>query len=679
MTRRGVAVHRRRLGRAFTRLWLGFTLASSADGLMYGAVPLLAVVVNPHPFAVSAVVAADNLPWLLMALPAGHVADHFERGRVSALANLVRAAAMFAAVALIATDRITLALLLILVLVNAGCRAIYFSSSQAMVPGLVDTRDLEQANGVLTGTEAGAEALAGPIVGTTLFAVAKSLPFLADGFALLTSCIPFARFRSKATTEETAEETADTSNSMLEGLRLLLADRRLRVLLLMVMSLSGLQGMESGVLVLLATTEWGVRQGAYGFFLAAGAVGGLLGSFVADSIVRRVRGARTLIAAGVMSGVGYLIMAAARSWPLAAPAFALVCFAIGAGSVAAVSLRQRLTPDHLMGRVGSAWRGIIWGAVPVGALTAGALATIGGLSTPLFLAGILQCLVALALARPLMRHLGEAAVGKRTRSAVHVRSGDRPGTNGNGKSAGLPTSSLEPPVFPASIAHRGDPIGHRENTLPAFTQALVLGADWVELDLRRTKDDEIVVLHDQSLRRLWDLDASVGDLDLAAVTALGDGEMRIPTLRQVLAAVPGPLMVDFTRREVVAGGLEAVVEAGALDRSLFVTGNVDALRLLRGLSAEARIGLTWVEGPTPPLELLAELGAEYWNPWFGHVTTEGVAGAHDAGLRVSTWTVDSEDEMRHVVEAGVDAVVSNEVATLVQFLHTYSESARHGA
>ena len=70
-------------------------------------------------------------------------------------------------------------------------------------------------------------------------------------------------------------------------------------------------------------------------------------------------------------------------------------------------------------------------------------------------------------------------------------------------------------------------------------------------------------------------------------------------------------------------GCEAVRAAGALDRSLFVTGNVAALRQLRALSPEARIGLTWVDGPEPPLALLDELGAEFWNPMFGFVYRRG--------------------------------------------------------
>jgi glycerophosphoryl diester phosphodiesterase len=223
-------------------------------------------------------------------------------------------------------------------------------------------------------------------------------------------------------------------------------------------------------------------------------------------------------------------------------------------------------------------------------------------------------------------------------------------------------------VTAAAIAHRGEPVGHRENTLPAFAAAVALGADWVEIDLRRTRDGAIVVLHDQTLERLWGLGASVGDVDLAEVVALGEGDVVIPTLADVLQAVPLPLMVDFTRREVVAGALEAVQSARALQRCLFVTGNVAALQQLRAASAGARIGLTWLDGPEPPLALLHELRAEYWNPMFGLLTAEGVDAVHQASLRVSTWTVDSPEDMTRVLGTNVDAIVSNRIAALVAHL-----------
>jgi myo-inositol-1(or 4)-monophosphatase/deoxyribonuclease-2 len=226
-----------------------------------------------------------------------------------------------------------------------------------------------------------------------------------------------------------------------------------------------------------------------------------------------------------------------------------------------------------------------------------------------------------------------------------------------------------------AIAHRGDPIAARENTPAAFAAAVALGADMVELDLRRTRDGEIVVLHDQSLHRLWGVDASVGDLDWAEVARIGaegagwdfDG-VRIPLLREVLETVPLPVMVDFTRREVVEGALAAVAAAGALERSLFVTGNVPALRMLRGLSAEARLGLTWMEEGDVPVALLRELDAECWNPMSMLVRDAAVEIVHDMGLNVSCWTVDESEEMARVCAAGVDAVVSNQVMALLRFL-----------
>jgi glycerophosphoryl diester phosphodiesterase len=127
-------------------------------------------------------------------------------------------------------------------------------------------------------------------------------------------------------------------------------------------------------------------------------------------------------------------------------------------------------------------------------------------------------------------------------------------------------------------------------------------------------------------------------------------------------------MIDFTRREVVPGALDAVRSADALDRSLFVTGNVEALRLLRRLSHDARIGLTWTEGAEPPAGLLDELGAEYWNPMFQLVTPAGVDAAHALGRKVSTWTVDRDEDMERVMQAHVDAMVSNRIGDLLRFL-----------
>jgi glycerophosphoryl diester phosphodiesterase len=210
-------------------------------------------------------------------------------------------------------------------------------------------------------------------------------------------------------------------------------------------------------------------------------------------------------------------------------------------------------------------------------------------------------------------------------------------------------------------------VAERENTLPAFTSAVREGADMVELDLRRTSDGEIVVLHDATLARLWGDGRNVADLDLAAVREIGRGQTRIPTFREVLHHIDVPLMVDLNA-ETVEGALHEVRQAAAMARALFVTGDVAALRHLRELAPDARIGLTWVEREPPPPTLLQELRAEYWNPAFTLVTPDRVAEVHGMGLKVSTWTVDKPRHMARVAAAGVDAIVSNRIRQLRRHL-----------
>jgi glycerophosphoryl diester phosphodiesterase len=219
-----------------------------------------------------------------------------------------------------------------------------------------------------------------------------------------------------------------------------------------------------------------------------------------------------------------------------------------------------------------------------------------------------------------------------------------------------------------AIAHRGDPVNERENTMAAFAAAVRQGADMVELDLQVTRDGAIVVLHDPTLDRMWNVDLSVASLDLADVLKLGHGDRRIPTFPQFLAGVEVPLMVDFTGPDVVEQAWADVRAADAVERSLFVSGHVGALRQLRALAPAARIGLTWVRTEDPDFTLLNELGAEFWNPMFRLVTPERVTAVHERGLKVSCWTVDKGRHMDRVQQAGVDAIVSNRIADLRRFL-----------
>jgi glycerophosphoryl diester phosphodiesterase len=221
---------------------------------------------------------------------------------------------------------------------------------------------------------------------------------------------------------------------------------------------------------------------------------------------------------------------------------------------------------------------------------------------------------------------------------------------------------------PLAIAHRGDPVACRENTLAAFAAAVRAGADMVEIDVRRTADGAVAVLHDPTLERLWGSPLALAAATLAEVRALGVDDCRIPELADVLAAVAAPLMVDFEETDVVEPALQAIREAGALERVLFSGGNVEGHRLVRALEPRARIALTWARGERPSERLLDELAVELLNPHRELVEPALVAEMHARGTGVSVWTVDEPGEMARLIDVGVDAVITNRIGALVGLL-----------
>jgi glycerophosphoryl diester phosphodiesterase len=218
-----------------------------------------------------------------------------------------------------------------------------------------------------------------------------------------------------------------------------------------------------------------------------------------------------------------------------------------------------------------------------------------------------------------------------------------------------------------AIAHRGDPIRYRENTLVAFSAAVEAGADMVELDCRLTKDGEVVVVHDPTLKRLWGLDRAVSDLDANEVACLGEGDQRIPTLAAVLRAVEVPLMVDVDDPRIMPAALAQVEAAQASSRCLFA-GNLEGLLWLRKNRPDARIALSWSARELPSSKILEVIHPEYFNPRFDLINDSVVHLMHEMGYGVSVWTVDGESTMRRLLEMGVDAIITNRIATLVGLL-----------
>ena len=167
-----------------------------------------------------------------------------------------------------------------------------------------------------------------------------------------------------------------------------------------------------------------------------------------------------------------------------------------------------------------------------------------------------------------------------------------------------------------AIAHRGEPVDHKENTLPSFLAAISAGADMVELDCRVTRDKRVVVLHDPTLERLWHLKTAVSELKFEDVRGLDVDGYHVPGLGEVLNAVNVPVMVDMDDPTSVLDVLEEVVRAGALERSVFA-GNLRGLEVLRKKNADARIALTWTDKRLPSDALLERTAPRVLQPPLG--------------------------------------------------------------
>ncbi|MFJ8312589.1 MULTISPECIES: glycerophosphodiester phosphodiesterase [unclassified Streptomyces] len=218
------------------------------------------------------------------------------------------------------------------------------------------------------------------------------------------------------------------------------------------------------------------------------------------------------------------------------------------------------------------------------------------------------------------------------------------------------------------VGHRGDPYRVRENTLPSIASALERGADAVEIDVRPTRDGVPVLLHDETLKRLWNHDRPLAALRYEEVREVSGG--RIPTLREALMAVGAHrVLIDLpgATEESVRKVVGTVRECGAGERVYYCAGPVTMLRV-RAADPRAEIALSWTSPAPPRPALIDDVRPRWLNYRFGLVSSELVESAHRNGMLVSAWTADTGRSMRRLIERGVDSITTNRVDTLCGIL-----------
>ncbi|WP_020138792.1 glycerophosphodiester phosphodiesterase [Streptomyces sp. 351MFTsu5.1] len=216
-----------------------------------------------------------------------------------------------------------------------------------------------------------------------------------------------------------------------------------------------------------------------------------------------------------------------------------------------------------------------------------------------------------------------------------------------------------------AVAHRGAPYRVRENTIDSLRTALDLGADAVEVDVRLTRDGVPVLLHDHTLKRLWEHDRPLLSLSADEVRGLTDG--RVPTLAEALRATEGDrLMLDLpgTREVRVARRIVDVVrEEGAQDR-VYYCADAGAMLAVREADPSAEIALTWTSLAPPRPALLNAVKPRWLNYRFGLMDRDLAERIHTDGYLISVWTPDTRRSMRRLAEMGVDSITTNRVDLL---------------
>ena len=226
------------------------------------------------------------------------------------------------------------------------------------------------------------------------------------------------------------------------------------------------------------------------------------------------------------------------------------------------------------------------------------------------------------------------------------------------------------------FAHRGASGYAPENTLEAFDLAARMGADGVELDVHICRTGELVVAHDEAVDRVSDGTGMIRDLSLSELKALhfnrtrpGFPDARLPLLSEVFSLLrPTGLDINIELKNSIVDypGLERkVLELSArefsLDRILFSSFNHHSMLRMKQLEPAVPCGLLYEAVLVRPWEYAKKLEMDAVHPHYSEVvlTAGGCAAAHEAGIQVNTWTVNSPDTMDAVLREGADILITN--------------------
>ena len=378
----------------FWKIWSANSFSNLGDGLYQITLPLLAAQLTRSPSLVAMLGVMLTLPWLIFALQAGSIVDRSDRRKVMLWVNGGRLLILACLTLAVMMGYPSLPMLYIAALLLGIGETLMDTALTSIVPSVVSKDRLTWANARLTAAMTVTNTFIGPPLAGYLaglgFAIAtgsSAFMYVAAGFALI-----LMRGSFSVPAQKDTQADKRVWRHITEGLRFLWKDRLIRDLTLFTASMNLFWAGWGALIVLYAVRPgpMGLSEFEYGIFLTAMAMGGLLGSLVCERLQNSL-GTRNALA---LDFVGTILLVGVPALTTNAVAVGTAAFFAGMGAtvwiILVASIRQRLVPGDLLGRVYSASRFVSWGIGPIGAMLAGFVAEFWGIQTMFGIGGIVS-------------------------------------------------------------------------------------------------------------------------------------------------------------------------------------------------------------------------------------------------------------------------------------------------
>ena len=399
------------LGPAFNRMWGASLLTNLADGVLLAAAPLLAVTLTKSPVLISAISALVMLPWLLFAIPIGAIVDRVDRRFLLAGANATRFIIAALIALAISTNTITIYWLLLATFLIGICEVIADTTSQSLIPQILDKSQYEKGNSRFQLSETVVQGFIGTPLSGFLYALAIYLPFVINslGFlvaAVLAASIP-VKFLQDIRNEESVDKKPDFMAEMKFGIDYLYHNKPLLRLVVTTASIGLCYSMATSTIILFLLNELNLKPSLFGLALTIQGSGAILGGLLAPKLSTKFGRSRVMAVCIFMSSLLMLLEGLSPNIYVFVGLAFIGSFVITNWNILLMSTYQSVIPGHLFGRIHGTRRTIVWGLMPFGSLLGGFIAT-GGLRLPLLIGGAIATLIALLSLRFLL-HVGESA------------------------------------------------------------------------------------------------------------------------------------------------------------------------------------------------------------------------------------------------------------------------------